>query len=61
MSVWERNDPRTTGAPGRTAWVRARPARASAVCWTSDPGTEAGDIAPMSRKGVMTTAWPAAA
>ena len=33
------------------------PDSASAICWTSVAGIETGDIAPMSRNGVMTTAW----
>ena len=61
MSVCDRNEPSTTGAPGRTSWVSASPASDSAVCCTSAAGTDAGDIAPISRNGVITTACPAAA
>ena len=35
------------------------PDSASAICCTSVAGIETGDIAPMSRNGVITTAWPA--
>ena len=57
MSVFERNEPNTTGQPGWTSWVRAMPDSASAICCTSVAGIETGDIAPISRKGVITTAW----
>ena len=33
------------------------PDSASAICWTSVAGIETGDIAPMSRNGVVITAW----
>ena len=59
MSVLERNEPKTTGQPGLTSCVSAMPESASAICCTSVAGTETGDIAPISRKGVMTTASPA--
>ena len=57
MSVFDKNDPNTTGAPGRMSWARAMPANASAICWTSVAGSDTGDMAPMSRNGVITTAW----
>src|SRR5262252_7374794 len=57
MSVFERNEPKTTGQPGRIVWASAIPAKASAICWTSVAGIETGDIAPISRNGVMITAW----
>ena len=56
MSVLERKLPNTTGAPGRMVWASAIPASASATCCTSVAGSDTGDIAPMSRNGVMTTA-----
>ena len=59
MSVFERNEPKTTGQPGCTSWQSAMPDSASAICCTSVAGIETGDIAPMSRNGVITTAWPA--
>ena len=60
MSVEERNEPITTGAPGRTSWSRATPASTSAVCWASAAPIDTGAIAPMSRNGVTITAWFAA-
>src|ERR671917_2860270 len=57
MSVFERNDPNTTGQPGLTSCVNAIPESASAICCTSVAGIETGDIAPMSRNGVVMTAW----
>src|SRR5215203_1215535 len=59
MSVLDRKEPKTTGQPGLTSWVSAMPESASAICWTSVAGMETGDIAPMSRNGVITTASPA--
>ena len=57
MSVLERNEPNTTGAPGRIVCASAIPASASAICCTSVAGSDTGDIAPISRNGVITTAW----
>ena len=57
MSVFERNEPNTTGQPGCTSWVSAIPESASAICCTSVAGIETGDIAPISRNGVVMTAW----
>ena len=57
MSVLDRNDPNTTGAPGRISCASAIPASASATCCTSVAGSDTGDIAPISRNGVITTAW----
>ena len=59
MSVLERNEPRITGHPGFTSWVRAMPVKASASCWASVAGMETGDIAPISRNGVTITGWRA--
>ena len=61
MSVFERNDPKTTGEPGLTVWTSAIPASASATCCASAEATETGDIAPISRNGVITSAWRARA
>ena len=61
MSVAERNEPITQGAPGRTSCTSAIPASTSAVCCTSAAGTVTGAIAPISRNGVTITAWPASA
>ena len=57
MSVFDRNEPKITGAPGRISCVSAIPARPSAICCTSVAGIDTGDIAPMSRNGVTITAW----
>src|SRR5436190_18559042 len=57
MSVLDRNEPNTTGQPGLTSWQSAMPDSASATCWTRVAGIETGDIAPISRNGVITTAW----
>ena len=57
MSVLDRNEPNTTGHPGWTSCVSAMPASASAICCTSVAGIDTGDIAPISRNGVITTAW----
>src|ERR687891_1522608 len=57
MSVFDRNEPNTTGQPGWTSWVSAMPDNASAICCTSVAGIETGDIAPISRNGVVITAW----
>ena len=59
MSVFERNEPKTTGQPGRRSCASAIPASPSAICCTSDAGTDTGDIAPIRRNGVSTTGWPA--
>ncbi len=59
MSVFERNEPKTTGQPGRIVCTSAMPASASATCCASVAATETGDIAPMSRNGVTTVACPA--
>ena len=57
---WTGTSRSTTGQPGRTSWASAIPASASAICCTSAAGTVTGDIAPISRNGVITTGWPAA-
>jgi len=54
-------DPNTTGAPGRTSWMNAIPARASASVWAATPADVAGAIAPARMNGVMIVAWLAAA
>ena len=58
MSVFERKEPNTTGQPGWTSCVRAMPDSASAICCTSVAGIDTGDIAPISRNGVVMTACP---
>ena len=57
MSVFERNEPNTVGQPGRIVCTSAIPASASAICCASDAATDTGDIAPISRNGVITSAW----
>jgi hypothetical protein len=60
MSMLDRNDPKITGEPGRISCDSAIPVSASASCWASVAGIDTGDIAPISRNGVITTAWLAA-
>ena len=57
MSVFERKLPNTTGHPGRIVCTSAIPASASPTCCASVDGTDTGDIAPISRNGVITSAW----
>ena len=57
MSVFERKLPNTTGQPGRIVCTSAMPASASPTCWASVDGTDTGDIAPISKNGVITNAW----
>ena len=59
MSTFEVNAPYTTGAPGRTIWVRATQNSASAFCCAIAAARVTGVIAPASVNGVATTAWPA--
>ena len=47
------NEPKITGAPGRTSWTNAMPASASARVWATVPAAVAGDIAPARMNGVM--------
>ena len=60
MSMLDRNDPNTTGAPGRISCDSAMPLSASAICCTSAAGIVTGDMAPISRNGVSTTGCMAA-
>ena len=48
--------PRMTGAPGRTSWLKARPASPSARVWVIVPTGETGDMAPARMKGVTIAA-----
>ena len=59
MSMFERNDPKITGHPGRISWASAMPDSASAICCTSAAGMVTGDIAPIRMNGVSTTGWVA--
>src|SRR6476660_5610270 len=52
MSVLDRNEPNTTGHPGRISCASAIPASPPAICGTSDDGSDTGDIAPISKNGV---------
>ncbi len=44
--------PMMTGAPGRTSWAKAMPARASARVWVITPTGVTGAMAPDRMKGV---------
>ena len=57
MSTLEVKPPYITGAPGRTICTKARPASASAFCWTRAPARLTGAIAPARVKGVIATGW----
>ena len=57
MLMFERNEPKITGQPGRISWASAMPAKASAICCASVAGIETGDIAPIRRNGVNRTGW----
>jgi hypothetical protein len=61
IEIDEAKDPRITGAPGRTSWTKAMPARASASVCAAVPATVTGDIAPARMNGVMSVAWLACA
>ena len=51
------NEPKTTGAPGRTSCVNVMPASASAKVCTATPALVDGAIAPARMNGVMMHAW----
>ena len=55
------NEPKITGAPGRTSCTKAIPAIASANVWATTPADVEGAIAPARMNGVMIVAWLAAA
>ena len=57
MSTLDVKPPYIAGEPGRTSWVKAIPARASAFCCTTAPATVTGAIAPARVNGVTTTTW----
>ena len=61
MSMFERNEPKIVGQPGRISCTSVMPASASAICWASVAGIETGDMAPIRRNGVSSIAWFAAA
>ena len=51
------NDPKMTGAPGRTIWQNAMPARASARVCVAAAATVTGAMAPARMNGVTRTIW----
>src|SRR6185436_2969648 len=57
IDIDEANDPKTTGAPGRTSCTNAIPASASASVWAATPAVVTGAIAPARMNGVMMVAW----
>ena len=61
IDIEDANEPKTTGAPGRTSCTYVMPASASASVCAAAPATVAGDIAPARMNGVMITAWFASA
>ena len=61
IDIDEANDPKTTGAPGRTSCTYVMPAIDSASVCAAAPATVAGLIAPARMNGVMITAWFASA
>ena len=61
MDIDEAKVPNTTGAPGRTSWVKAMPDMASARSWARVPATVTGLMAPARMNGEITQAWPARA
>lgn len=52
--------PNTAGDPGRTIWLNATPASASALICTTEPIVDAGVEAPPSTNGENSIAWFAA-
>src|SRR6187397_1948956 len=61
IEIDDANDPRTTGAPGRTSWAKAIPPSASARVWAHTPAAVTGAIAPARMNGVRSVAWLASA
>src|SRR6187455_3788135 len=61
IDIDDANDPKMTGAPGRTIWQKAMPASASARVCVADAATVTGAIAPPRMNGVMSMIWLAAA
>ena len=57
MSTLEVKPPYATGDPGRTTWVYAIPAKASAFCKTTAPAIVTGAIAPAKVNGVIMMSW----
>ena len=61
IDIDDANEPKITGAPGRTSWQNAIPASASASVCVAVPTTVAGLIAPARMNGVISTPWFASA
>ena len=61
IDIDEANEPKITGAPGRTSWTKAIPASASAKVCAATPATVVGAIAPARMNGVIRQAWLALA
>ena len=61
MSTAVKNDPNSTGLPGRTDCTNATPDNASATFSTRPEAIVIGAVAPASRNGVTTTGCPARA
>ena len=57
IDIDDANEPKMTGAPGRTIWQNAMPARASARVWVADAATVTGAIAPPRMNGVISMIW----
>ena len=57
----DRKLPKTTGAPGRSSWVRAQPASVSASDCAMAPALVTGPMAPPRMKGTRTVPCPARA
>ncbi len=55
------NEPRTTGAPGRTSWQKVMPPSDSASVWAQTAAAVTGAIAPARMNGVIRVAWLASA
>ena len=61
IDIDDANEPKTTGAPGRTSWTNVIPAIASARVWAHAPAAVTGAIAPARMNGVTSVAWLASA
>jgi len=57
IDIDDANEPKMTGAPGRTIWQNAIPARASARVWVACAATVTGAIAPPRMNGVISITW----
>ena len=57
IDIDDANEPKTTGAPGRTSCTKVMPASASASVCAATPAVVTGAIAPARMNGVMRQAW----